>query len=256
MASPPAPARSFSPADAARTVIALRRSWLRAFLADSDVRISRAQRLALVERFYAAGRRIQNAHAVPELLQVARFVLSLDPEVPGCVVEAGSFKGGSAACLSRVARLAARRFVIFDSFEGIPENDEEHGVAMGGNAVAFPKGSYAGALEEVRANIQAHGDLTVCEFRKGWFEDTMPGFREPVAAAYVDVDLVSSTRTCLRELYPQLIPGGRIFSQDGHLPRVRELLEDAAFWRDEVGCEKPEMRGLHESKIVEIVKAD
>lgn len=255
MASPPAPVPSFSPVDAVRTVVALRRPWLRAFLADPDVQISRAERFRLVERFYAADRGIRNAHAVPELLQVARFVLSLDPGTPGCLVEAGAFKGGSAACLSRVARLAERRFVVFDSFEGIPENDEEHGTAMGGNAVAFPKGSYAGSLEEVRANVQAHGDLAVCEFRKGWFEDTMPEFREPVAAAYVDVDLVSSTRTCLRELYPQLVPGGRIFSQDGHLPRVVELLEDERFWRDEVGCEKPEMRGLHESKIVEIVKA-
>lgn len=45
-------------------------------------------------------------------------------------------------------------------------------------------------------------------FIKGWFEDTMPVFNERIIAAYIDVDLASSTKTCLKYLYPLLVPGG------------------------------------------------
>jgi O-methyltransferase len=75
-----------------------------------------------------------------------------------------------------------------------------------------------------------------------------------VAAAYVDVDLASSTRTCLRHLYPLLVPGGALFSHDGHLPLVQEVLTDDAFWRDEVGWPRRPIEGLGERKLVVIRK--
>ncbi len=41
----------------------------------------------------------------------------------------------------------------------------------------------------------------------------LPTFKEKVAAVYIDVDLASSTRTCLNHLYPLLERGGVCFSQ-------------------------------------------
>jgi O-methyltransferase len=82
----------------------------------------------------------------------------------------------------------------------------------------------------------------------------MPLFAEPVVAAYIDVDLVSSTRTCIKYLYPLLVPGGILFSQDGHLPLVVKLLKDEHFWRSEIGCPPPQMDGLGQQKLVRIVK--
>jgi O-methyltransferase len=82
----------------------------------------------------------------------------------------------------------------------------------------------------------------------------MPGFKEPVGVAYIDVDLESSTRTCIRYLFPLLVPGGVLFSQDGHLPWVINLLRDEKFWREEVGAEPPRMEGLGKRKLVAIHK--
>ena len=82
----------------------------------------------------------------------------------------------------------------------------------------------------------------------------MPKFQQPISVIYLDVDLASSTRTCLRHLYPLLEPGGVIFSQDGHLPLVIDALNDDNFWLNEVGCKKPDILGLGKSKLIKIIK--
>ena len=97
---------------------------------------------------------------------------------------------------------------MFDSFQGIPENREDHKRDFSGNPICFVGGSYAGTIEEVVTNVGRYGHVDACRFVRGWFEDTMPTFKEPIAAAYLDVDLVSSTQTCLKYLYPLIMPGG------------------------------------------------
>ena len=62
----------------------------------------------------------------------------------------------------------------------------------------FSQGRYRGALEEVQQNILKFGDADVCMYLKGWFEQTMPQFAQPIVAAYIDVDLVSSTSARVR----------------------------------------------------------
>jgi len=80
----------------------------------------------------------------------------------------------------------------------------------------------------------------------------MPLFRQPVDVALLDVDLLSSTRTCLQHHFPLVRPGGVLFTQDGHLRAVVDLLASEAFWRDEVGVEPPRIEGLGERKLLAI----
>src|SRR6185369_11582042 len=117
-------------------------------------------------------------------------------------------------------------------FEGIPENDEPHETTIFGDEARFVAGSYAGRLTEVSDNVARWGELEVCEMRPGWFEDTLPTFRDPIAVGFIDVDLASSTRTCLENLYPRLIPGGVLFSHDGHLPLCIDVLGDGPLGSD------------------------
>src|SRR5262249_17284415 len=113
---------------------------------------------------------------------------------------------------------------------------------------------YMGTLEEVRQNVARYGESEVCVYHKGWFDDTMPRFSEPLCVAFVDVDLASSTRTCMKRLYPLLAPGGAFFLHDGHIPLVVDVLRDAKFWEAEVGCPVPEMDGLGTDHLVVIRK--
>lgn len=210
------------------------------------------QRVRLVGAFYRISYRVDCPHTEHELIAIAKYILDLGSTVRGVIVEAGAFHGGSTAKLSLVARLCDRQLAVFDSFEGMPENSETHGKSIYGRAHAFPKGSHAVGLEEVRQNVATHGDISRCRFFKGWLNETLPTFKEPVAAACMNVDLVQSTKDCLRYLYPLTEPGGVIFSQDAHFPWIIELLNDAEFWEREVGIAKPELKDLGHSKLVAI----
>lgn len=211
-------------------------------------------RLRLITRSYRVSYSVDCPHMEGEMATVMTAILALPRQVDAVVVEAGSYKGGSTSKLSQAARLGGREMVVFDSFEGIPEHHEQHTKNIYGGDAYFPPGSYAGSLDEVRGNVTRFGAIDVCRFVKGWFDDTMPGFTEPVGVAYIDVDLESSTRTCIRYLYPLLVQGGVLFSQDGHLPWVIKLLRDEAFWRVEIGCPTPRMDGLGTHKLVAIHK--
>jgi hypothetical protein len=44
-----------------------------------------------------------------------------------------------------------------------------------------------------------------------------------------------------------------MFSQDGHLRATVDLFSNASFWRDDVGVEPLEIRGLGKDKVLEIL---
>jgi len=214
-------------------------------------------RLALVLKFYKISYYVDCPHTEHEMISIARQILDLGTAtagVPGAIVEAGSFHGGSTAKLSLVAKLCDRQLHVFDSFEGMPENNEAHGKSIYGREHHFPKGSHAVPFEEVKNNVTRYGDASRVQFHKGFFSDTMPSFHEPVAVACVNVDLAQSTRDCFRYLYPLLPLGGIIISQDAHFPWIIELFNDNAFWERELGIKKPAMPGLGTSKFVTVRK--
>lgn len=208
------------------------------------------ERLRLVGKFYSISYYVDCPHTEHELITIARCILNLGDDVRGAIVEAGAFYGGSTAKLSLVAKLCHRELAVFDSFEGMPENNEAYGKSIYGRSHQFPKGSHAVGLEVVRGNVETYGDLRRCRFYKGWLRDTLPTFKEPVAAACMNVDLAQSTKDCLKYLYPLVEPGGVLVSQDAHFPWIIELLRDATFWEREIGVPKPEIKNLGFSKFV------
>jgi O-methyltransferase len=218
--------------------------------------ISLKDRLDYVRRQNVISQSVNCPHQDVHIVAFIEDFLSITSDVDGCVVEAGCYKGGGTAKFSIGAKAAGRRLVIFDSFQGIPPNDEEHDTTIYGEDLtgAFAGGTFAGTLDEVRSNVGKYGEIDVCEFVEGWFEDTLPGFAEPIAAAYIDADLASSTRTCLKYIYPLMVPGGILHSHDGNMPLVVDVFDDDAFWKTELGCRKPQIEGLGTDKILKIRK--
>jgi O-methyltransferase len=188
------------------------------------------------------------------MLAVASAILARAGRPDLTVVEAGCGKGGSTAKLSLVVRLAGGRLHAFDSFRGIPPNDEVH-QTLWGRRVAFREGAFRSRLAGVRRVLARHGAPEVVTLHKGWFDETMPRFDAPVDVALLDVDLVSATRTCVRHLVPRLRADGVLFSQDGHLRATVDLLRDARFWREDVGVVPPWTHGLGREKLVVVAPA-
>ena len=211
---------------------------------------------ALSKRLNTISRNVDCPHNESEVLSFGIDVLSFPRDIDGCIVEAGAYKGGSTAKISLFAKLAGREFIVFDSFEGLPANTEKHDKSILGHSIkeTFAEGKFCGFLEEVKKNIERYGGVEVCTFVKGWFEETLPMFSKKIAMIYLDVDLASSTKTCLKYLYPLVVPGGIIYSQDGDFPLVIEVFNDDKFWENEVGCKKPDIEGLGKKKLLKIIK--
>lgn len=220
------------------------RAELIRFLAARDV----AGRAALVGRCLRATNHVRGYHTLAEMLVVMNAIL----ERPGAVVvEAGCGYGGSTAKLSLAVRRAGGRLLVFDSFRGIPPNDERHEL-LDGREVVFRPGAFRGRLAAVQRAVERYGAPEVCSWHKGWLADTLAAAPASIDVAVLDVDLEASTRTCLRQLVPRLAPGGVLFSLDGQLRATHELMADARFWREEVGVPVPHIDGLHRDKLLTV----
>ena len=143
------------------------------------------QKLVLVLRMAWNHFRVPTASHIFEHLAMATRIMRTPKTVPGCIIECGCWKGGSAANLSLVAKLCGRTLNIFDSFSGLPPTppDEIH---------TYAEGEYCGSLREVQANIRRCGALGCCRLHEGFFDATLPAFHEPAIFIFLDVDLTLS----------------------------------------------------------------
>jgi O-methyltransferase len=213
---------------------------------DPRLPFSRAQRKELADKMEVAHTGLRCAHTHAEAVAIVSEILRVPRSTPGVVLEAGCFKGGSTAKLSLATKMIGRKLLVYDSFEGLPDVDEAE-------KNLFGKGEYTGALDEVKKNVSKYGTLDVCGFVRGWFNQTMPNLNDPVLVAFVDVDLRDSLETCLTYIYPKLVPGGVIFSHDGHLPICVDLMRDSNFWK-RFNEPAPEFEGLGTRKLVKMRK--
>lgn len=179
-------------------------------------------------------------------LLMATEILNIPPSVKGVIVECGCFKGGSTVNLSLVARACGRELHVFDSFAGLPDpapGDSGHLLMVDSEVQTYAGGAYAGTLREVMTNIERYGARDVCTFHEGYFEDTLPGFDQPIVFAYVDVDLAKSEKTCLEYLWPLLIEGGYLYTDEAPHLEIATLFYDRQWWSDVVGTEPPGLVG-------------
>ena len=67
------------------------------------------------------------------------------------------------------------------------------------------------------------------------------GFRK--CAVFIDVDLVSSARACLRHFWPRLAPGGYWYTHEASFPRYVRGLLDPDWWHENLGADPPLIMG-------------
>jgi hypothetical protein len=142
-----------------------------------------------------------------EMLHLANHLYLLASHgVAGAVLECGCFKGFSSCCLSHACAALGRRLHVADSFAGLPEPGPGEG--------AYAPGDFRGTLDEVAANVRAFGRPEQVTFRPGWFAASLPGWREPLALLWIDVDLYRSAKDALDAVLPALDPRGAVFSHE------------------------------------------
>jgi O-methyltransferase len=203
-------------------------------------------KLRLVYKMARNNRRIVTASHFLEHLAMATQILRVPRSVEGCVVECGSFKGGSATNLSLICDLCDRKLEIFDSFAGLPEpseGDKDHYLVNLQEIHSYEKGGFSGALHEVQGNIAKYGKISACNFNVGYFENTLPHFSSKCILIFIDVDLVGSLETCFLYLWPLLQDGGYLFTHEAHHMEIASFFFNEDWWRARLHCGAPGLIG-------------
>jgi hypothetical protein len=128
---------------------------------------------------------------------------------PGDVVVCGSFRGGDVMALWEADRM--RRFVVVDSFEGLPMPGP--GDAGG---VHRPGEFSVGGVHRYFLNF-AEAGYPPPEEAYGLFisAESLRAVRpRPTALVFLDLDLYQPTIDCIAYFWDMLVPGGRMFTHD------------------------------------------
>jgi O-methyltransferase len=210
----------------------------------SSRRLHPAYKMTFFKKLSLGLKMFRNAHQIPTAtsfkthLVMALKLLETPPEVQGCVLECGTWKGGSAANLSLACKITGRKLLIYDSFEGLPGGDPKDREAR-----YYHVGDFCGTLDEVKANIARYGDPSCCTFIKGWFSESLPHLSEPVVLAFLDVDLEESLHTCIRFIWPNLVDEGHLFIDEYVSTDYCALFYSEKYWQTYFGRTPPGLIG-------------
>ena len=158
--------------------------------------------------------------------------ICLEEGIKGDFVECGVFAGAQVAAMARAIENEGkgRKIHLFDSFAGIPKAGPEDAEDIAG-LVGYgegPSGQSVCTIEQVRQHMKdwkVPDSLLV--YHEGWFEDTVPGWNQPIALLRLDGDLYESTKVCMEHLYPHLVRGGWLIVDDFALQGCRKAVMES-----------------------------
>ena len=203
--------------------------------------VGKKDRIELVDRMKSVAAHVPSATRMLYHVVLARELLRIPPAVSGDVIECGAYKGASSASISLVCGLVGRKLWICDSFAGLPASESAitrnypHQKVYGRYAV----GMYSGTLEEVQENIGRYGNIDRCEFVRGLFAESLRSIPSKFVFGFLDVDLTSSMKDCIRHIWPKLTDEGLIYTDDSCDMEVVRVWFDDDWWQQELGQRAP-----------------
>ena len=136
--------------------------------------------------------------------------------VPGCIVEVGSWKCGTTICMA--ADDPSRQIFAFDLFGGLPYGENQGDFQNFGDT----------DFDEIQRAVSVFPNITLI---RGRHEQTIPIFQtwpRAVAFLFMDSDFYSSHVVALTKFWPLISPGGialfHDFGFDGVQQAIREVI--------------------------------
>jgi hypothetical protein len=148
--------------------------------------------------------------------------------VPGDLLEAGVWRGGSCIFMRAVLKLLGvtdRKVWVADSFQGLPRPSLEADADYDLSEYEI----LAVSQEEVEANFARFGMLDgQVKFLKGWFKDTLAKADvSRLSILRLDGDLYESTTDILNGLYHKVSAGGFVIVDDyGMVAPCKQAIHD------------------------------
>jgi O-methyltransferase len=216
----------------------------------SEYGISHLQKLKLARRIIQNIKKTSSLTSWQQNILLIEEIIGLPKSLKGDVVECGCYEGASTANLSLACALTNRRLIVCDSFEGLPKpkDDEKYEINAGsiGDYYIWEEGEFStvGGLDTVKRNVSKFGNIKVCQFVKGYFEDTLKDIdSESIVLVFEDADVRTSVEDCLRHLWPKLQEGCKFFSHEPWSVNVVSLFFDKKWWQDNLKAEPPGFDG-------------
>ena len=102
-------------------------------------------------------------------------------------------------------RKVGKKLHLFDTYEGMPEVDPE--------IDTFHKGDFANTSESSVVGFVGNAEMVISH--KGFIPDTFRGLEDSrLCFAHVDVDIYMSVKDCFEFIFPRLVVGGVMVSDD------------------------------------------
>jgi hypothetical protein len=195
--------------------------------------VTLSDRKRLFSRIYKNFRHIPSATSLIYHIVISREILNIPKKIKGDIIECGTYKGSTATTLSIVAAMTNRKLWICDSFSGLPSDDQgllrnyPHLMVSG----RYKKNMYSGSQIEVMNNIIKYGEFKSCDFVKGFFAKTLKKINARYSFVFVDVDLLSSMKDCIKYTWPKLSNGGLFYTDDSCDISVIKIWFDDLWWK-------------------------
>ena len=175
---------------------------------------------------------LDRLHSPPCGYHIAEGLL-FTKNVEGPIVECGCFKGAMTAKMSILCKAMGKELYVFDSFQGLP-----HDELFNDGINKWRKTQFSCPRNEVEAAVRKYGEIEVCHFVEGFFENTLQDYDLKPSMVFIDVDLTTSMRTCTEHFWPRLV-GPRFYSHEARIKEYVEALLDRQWWNDKFGRDPP-----------------
>lgn len=211
--------------------------------------INSYQKMNLVLRIKRNNKIIKSLSTYQQHLVMIDDIFRIPKELTGDVVECGCYNGASSVSLSIACALTKRRLFVCDSFEGLPtpRDDEKYDInPHSSDYYIWEEGEFKSdrGLEGVKVIITKFGNVEVCTFVKGFFNDTLRHLdSDSIVLVFEDADIVSSVEDCLRYLWPKLQEGCLFYSHEAWSMQVVSLFFDKRWWKENLNENPPGFYG-------------
>lgn len=188
------------------------------------------------ERDFAAALELTIGRSILTVPSLANLYLIMKHglrEIPGDIIEFGSYRGGSAMFMAKLLQMwgSPKKVFALDTFEGMPPTDQTIDLHISGDF-------HDTSVEDV---VRARDDAGLGEHMvivKGLFEDVLPDLcrGRSFSLVHVDCDIYPSIKYVLQEIHDHLSPGAYAAFDDPLVGSCLGAME---------ACEESYIQGRH-----------
>lgn len=197
-------------------------------------------RIDLADKFELIQNNISCAHQNADAFYMADFILRYQ-QADGPIVEFGCFQGGMSCKLSLVAGLVGKKYMIFDTFCGLPEDATyqsfEPDMPFLGE---FKKNQFSCSANQVQNNLQTYGNLYITQIIEGEIESTLPKNLVNPSFVFIDVDLYPTAKFIIEHIWSKLTSPA-LFTHESCLIDYVAAIMNLDFWKSHANSLPPKL---------------